>query len=276
VSAAPPGKGSGWLPPSPSPEDLAHLEPWLPSGIEKLLDPATSKADPRWGELRYIVIDELHEQMAGLVLTFWPRVDERGRLCFGEEEDGRRLAVGADALLEVLRKRRIVPVAQEEEGLGEAMRQRELIVGDAFAAFVTRLPGDGGRGGGGGGGGGGPRDPPDWLEGSVLDITAEARDRVKAQASAAASGVIDEEYMMLIEDESDEDEPPRTPRGGSADPNTSGGGGESGSGETPEVLKPTVASSSRLAEDELEQALTEPAREQPVERHDEDEMTMGA
>ncbi len=274
MSAAPSGEGSDWLPSLPGPEDLADIEPWLPSGIEELLDPKTPHEDKRWADLRYIVIDELHEQMAGLVLSSWPRVDVRGRLRFGEEEDSHRLAVGADALLGVLRERRIVPVAQDEdEGLREVMRERELIVGDAFAAFVTRLPGEGG------GGGGVPRDPHHWLKGRLLDVSAEARDRAKAQASAAASGVIGEEYMELIEQESREDEPPdTTPRGSSEDPNASGGSGGAAAGKTTDVLKPAVASNSGLVEgaEEFEQALAEPAREQPAERHGEDEMTMGA
>jgi hypothetical protein len=111
----------------------------------------------------------------------------------------------------------------------------------------------------------------------VLDVTVEARDRTKAQASAAASGVIDEEYMKLIEQESDEDEPPTTPRGGSADPNTSGSGGGEALGKTSEVLESAVASSSGPAgAEELERALAEPACEQSAERRGEDEMMMGA
>jgi hypothetical protein len=282
VSAAHTAKGSDWLPPLPSHEDLAQLEPWLPSGIDALLDPSTPGEDPRWGDLRYIVIDELHEQMAGLVLSPWPRVDNRGRLHFGEEEDSHCLAVNADALLGVLRERRIVPVGQDED-LRQALRQRKLIVGDAFAAFVTWLPGDegsgggGGTGGGGGGGGGVPRDRGPWPEGPLLDITAEARERAKAQASAAASGVIDEDYLKLIEQESGEDEPPDdTPRGNPRSSDDSGGSGGALPADTHEVSSSTgkraVSSDSGLTgADELERALTEPARAQPAERHGEDE-----
>jgi hypothetical protein len=278
MSAPPSGKGSDWLPPLPGPEDLTHLEPWRPSGIEELVEPAASREDPLWRILRYIVIDELHEQMAGLVLSPWPRVDERGRLRFGEEENSHCLAIGADALLGVLRERRIVPVAQDES-LREALRERELTVGDAFAAFVIRPPGgDGGDGGGGGseGGGGVQQDLSYWLRGPLLDVTVEARERAKAQASAAASGVIDEEYMELIEQESDEDDPGPGTTGGADGSNNPGGDGEADLIETYDIRDPAVAPRIDLkGAEELEEALSEPAREQPAERHGEDEMTMG-
>lgn len=172
-----------------------------------------------WSSLGYVVVDELHEGVAGLVVSRWPQVDERGRLHFGEESDTSRIATLAQALLALLRDERkpIVP-GDVDEDQERALRDRDLQIGDVFAARLKQMPGEGpggdgpgGPGGDGPGGGGteaadAAEDPGAWLAAPILDITAEALDVTKAQASAAVSGVIDERYLDLIADEMNEDE----------------------------------------------------------------------
>src|ERR687884_685315 len=139
---------ASWLPDERPAAELALLDWWEPKSVAEWLGPETS-----WRGLRYIVVDELHEGVASLVVTGWPRQDERGRLHFGDEEDTEHVATREDALLEVLREERtaITAVDPGEDG-DEALRARELGIGDVFAARVRR----GGGGGGGRPAGGGP------------------------------------------------------------------------------------------------------------------------
>jgi hypothetical protein len=179
-----------WLPPAPPGPDLGSLPPWEPAEVrERLGDGAP------WDALSYIVIDELHEGVAGLVIGPWPRLDPQGRLVFGGEEESRRVATSADELLAVLRRERLpvvpVPVDRRTE---EQLRERELSIGDVFAARLGGVPGG---------------DPASWPGGPVLDITAEAREMAKAQASATALGVIDQKLIEAIGEELGEDEQPR-------------------------------------------------------------------
>lgn len=178
-----------WLPPAPPSPDLPSLPPWEPGAVRDRL-----AADGRWDALRYIVVDELHEGVAGLVISPWPRLDPLGRLVFGDEEESTRVATSEDALLAVLRRQRLpvvaVPVDQRTE---EQLRERELSIGDVFAARPAGPPGD---------------DPASWLAEPVLDITAEAREVAKAQASATALGTIDQKLIEAIGEELGEDEPP--------------------------------------------------------------------
>src|SRR5690348_4375673 len=90
-----------WLPPAPA--DAPHPRRlWRPPVDGLTVD----------GEWRYIVVDELHEGIAGLVVSPWPRVDTRGRLVFaGFEELSARVAARADALEALLRAAREPVVA---------------------------------------------------------------------------------------------------------------------------------------------------------------------
>src|SRR3954467_2606266 len=86
-----------WRPARPEPVDRSALEPWPVPGV-------TFEA-----ELAYIVVDELHEGIAGLVVTPWPRGEERGRLVFPAELESTRVAAPA-AALEALRSEQRTPV----------------------------------------------------------------------------------------------------------------------------------------------------------------------
>jgi hypothetical protein len=155
-----------WLPEEPPPPDLSELPTWLG------LDP----------ELAYIVVDELHEGIAGLVVSPWPRVDERGRLRFGDETENRRVATPVGALHELLSDRRV-----EED----VLRTRPVAIGDVFAARLRAEPASG--------------DPAAWLEPPVMDLTAPARELTKAQTSAALSGAMPAGYLDVVAAEMTED-----------------------------------------------------------------------
>jgi hypothetical protein len=176
-----------WLPPAQPGPDLESLPPWEPREVRERLAP-----DDRWDDLRYIVVDELHEGVAGLAIGPWPRVDSRGRLVFGGEERSRRIATPVDRLLDILRRRVPVVSVPVDESAEEQLRERDLSIGDTFAARVRGEPSE---------------DLSAWLDEPVLDISGLAREVAKTQASAAASGVIDEATLMAIGEEFAEDEP---------------------------------------------------------------------
>jgi hypothetical protein len=254
VSAALSSTGPDWLPPAPVEEDLSALEPWRPAGIDRLLEPPALRADPRWNQLRHVVIDELDEDTVGLVISLWPRIDKHGRLRFGDEKASKRIATLPEALLTVLAEERVVPIDDDPRVL-EALQQRELVVGDVFAAFLTSPPG-----GGDGGGGSGIVAPGELFRRPVLDITAEARDAVKAQASAAASGTIDKAFLELINEEFQDEEPP--PHQPEPQPTPGGQDSSGGTEAEPGVGGETIAQgakagtgASEATVDELRKAL---------------------
>jgi hypothetical protein len=150
-----------WLPPEPPPDDLSALPLWRP----------VADAD----ELAYVVVDELHEGIAGLVVSAWPRVDERGRLRFGEESDSRRVAAPVRALQALLRDRRV-----DEE----VLRDRPVAIGDVFGARLRATPANG--------------DPAAWVDPPVVDLTGPARELTKAQTSAALSGAMPAGYLDVV------------------------------------------------------------------------------
>jgi hypothetical protein len=174
-----------WLPPVPPSPDLEGLPPWEPREVRERL-----AADGRFEALRYIVVDELHEGLAGLAIGPWPRLDARGRMVFGGEEDSERIATPAHALHDTLRTRIPVVSVPVDERAEDELRRRDLTIGDTFAARVNGEPGD---------------DVAAWLGEPVLDITALTREVAKTQASAAASGVIGEDTLVAIGEELAED-----------------------------------------------------------------------
>lgn len=194
--------GSGWLPPEPAVPSLEGMRWWEPAGVAEQL-----VSDGRWNELSYIVLDELHEGVAGLVVGRWPRVDDRGRLHFGEEDEFTRIATSARALHALLDDERLPIVSVTVDAAAEgALRTRDLAIGDVFGARSGRAPGEPG----GGGPGGEPlEDPRAVLGNRIVDITAEARQAAKLQATAAASGVMDEALIIAIAGEIAEDDGPQ-------------------------------------------------------------------
>src|SRR4051812_9494712 len=163
-----------WLPPAPEPVDRSALEPWPVPGV-------TYEA-----ELAYIVVDELHEGIAGLVMSPWPRVDDRGRLVFGGEQESTRVAAPAAALEALLSEQR-TPVVEGGAADLAALQARAVQIGDVFAACVHGTPVSGA--------------PATWMRPPVLDITAPARELAKAQTSAALSGAMSADYLDLVAEE---------------------------------------------------------------------------
>jgi hypothetical protein len=163
-----------WLPSAPEPVDRSALEPWAVPGV-------TFEA-----ELAYIVVDELHEGIAGLVITPWPRVDGKGRLVFESEDEARRVAAPAAALEALLSQER-QPVVNVGAADLEALQERAVQIGDVFAACVHGEPANG--------------DPAAWIRRPVLDITAPARELAKTQTSAALSGAMSADYLDHVAEE---------------------------------------------------------------------------
>jgi hypothetical protein len=185
---------------------MIDLDFWQPKQIVEVLG-----ALPSWGALSYVVVDELEQGVAGLVASPWPRVDERGRLLFGDEEDSKHVTVVEEEFLALLAEKRhpIVQVELDEQAVQE-LKSRRLAIGDVFAARVRgrrcRPPG------GAGPHSGSPIDPRQWIRGEVLDLTAEARELAKLQTGAAVSGVIGDEFLEIAGEEMQEPDSFRRPR----------------------------------------------------------------
>src|SRR5215211_785024 len=188
------GKGSAWLPKRRPGPARAKLKPWEPPEVAEQL-----ARDGDWDKIRYIVVDELHEGVAGLVVSPWPRIDARGRLVFGDEDESRRVATQAPVLLALLRKTRLPVVRRDvDDRTAGKLRDRRLAIGDVFAARIEEPPGEPG---GGGPGGEPTENPRDWLTEPVLDITADALEAARTQMSAAVGGVFDETLLKTIGEE---------------------------------------------------------------------------
>lgn len=173
---------ASWLPQEVEARSLEELDLWRPAQLEDRI----GKKGP-WGSYGYIVVDEIEEGVAELVVSPWPRVDERGRLHFGEESDSIHVTVSEDALVALLDRQREavvrLPLDPERE---KALRTRKLAMGDTFAARVPRRfarPAP---------------DPAKWIRGEVYDITALARTVAKGQTRAALAGLIDHGYLTAI------------------------------------------------------------------------------
>src|SRR3954453_21760280 len=142
------------LPRAPEPVDRSALAPWPVPGV-------TYEA-----ELAYIVVDELHGGIAGLVVRPWPRVDERGRLVFGAEQESTRVAAPAGALEALLSEQR-TPVVEVGSADLAALQTRAVPRG-SFCAAREHVPPVRAR-------------PAAWMRPPVLDITATARELAKTQ-----------------------------------------------------------------------------------------------
>src|SRR5919202_4747738 len=131
-------------------DELAGLPLWLPEVA------AVSTPEPV-----YVVVDELAEGVAGLVVTRWPRRDSFGAPRFDEEADF-ELSVDARRLEELL------PID-------------ELKIGDAFAAQLRQRPTDELET---------VQEATQWLGPPFVDVSDEAREAAKTQYYAALAGVL--------------------------------------------------------------------------------------
>lgn len=144
--------------------------PWWPDSISSYADsPAQARAD--WG---YVVVEEVAGAVAELVRWAWPLADQLGHLVWpAADQEG---AVTATVALPVLRELMYLP-----SGLHRNPRS-----GDTFAAEL------------GGAGWSDPatgRDPVTDLRllfpGTVVDISADARDAAKLAYQGASAAVYD-------------------------------------------------------------------------------------
>jgi hypothetical protein len=172
-----------WLPPRPRRSRRRDCAPWLPAALQR----ARRAADAEAGRLSYVVVDELDERAAGLIVSPWPVVDRRGRVLFAEEDEDRHLAVPRGAFEQLLAKRRSVPADRGDAAQRRALKSRPVAPGDVFAAVVSsRAPLDGEDS---------PLAPDRWFDGSLLDLTMEGRELAQLQTSAATAGVVDARFL---------------------------------------------------------------------------------
>src|SRR5215217_4592834 len=124
---------AAWLPPAPGPPDTSGMRWWEPAGVREQL------GIDEWESVSYIVVDELHEHVAGLVVMPWPRVDGKGRLVFDDEDHGTRVATSEAAMTQLLRSQRrpVVPIDVDAR-TEQQLVVRPLAIGDAFAACVRQ------------------------------------------------------------------------------------------------------------------------------------------
>ena len=181
---------ASWLPKEIEAQPLDELDWWRPKLVAEWLG-----EDAAWGSLSYIVVDDLDKEAAGLVVTPWPRVDELGRLHFGDEDDAYHVAVDVSEFGALLRERRepIVRFELDEEKREELLNRR-LAIGDVFVARLAKRFRRT------------PVDPAKWMHGEVLDITGIARAVAKGQTAAALAGVLYDADVETVGSEMSEDE----------------------------------------------------------------------
>jgi hypothetical protein len=159
---------------------LAVAEVWLPDVVAHVAGPSR-RARP---DVDYIVVDEIDEDVAVLLIEPWPRLDDRGRLRFGDEDARVSVEVHVPALRERLTERRATMELTGDDRA--AFAQRPVRVGDAFAGRVDRraLGEDTGS--------------LAFVVGPIIDITREAREAAKAQQYAAAAPVLSEDEVAEL------------------------------------------------------------------------------
>ena len=155
---------------------------WLPPGL-----PADWNAD---ASFLYSVVDEKIEGLVTVSFSFWPLVDEDGRLSFAADE-APTLVFEEAMLSEFLAQTRELSAPQEAPS---GLISRELRVGDVFAVrplprLARVLEGE-------------ARQPPRpviperWLSPPIYDVTPDARDAAKLAYYAAAAVLLPETTIV--------------------------------------------------------------------------------
>ena len=154
---------------------------WVPEGFEEVVDLET---------YRYMVVDELIEQMVTLADAPWPHLDDRGRLVFTDET--RPVTVQVADLQVYLSDVRAAPPGADDldEAAMEQFRSRALRLGDAFAAKEAMSPREATVSVQRGDETARVVDPARWLESPVYDITQQARQAAKLAFYAAAAPIM--------------------------------------------------------------------------------------
>lgn len=157
-----------------------------------LWDPGLSAvASDQWNRYSYIVVEEIFDDDAELILSAWPRLDQRGRLRFSDENERRSVDVSRSELQAALSESRYVSPRFERLGRDQLQR-RPLAVGDVFALLgsldeVAKLLENG-----------------SWAtvrRDAIYDLTAMARDAAKAAMYAALTRrpLREDEALELVE-----------------------------------------------------------------------------
>lgn len=161
---------------------------WVPEGWAEGAEPS----DSDW----YAVVDELMDGTAVLAYAAWPRLDEVGRLAFGDEATDAEQTVSVP----VERLQAIVDAARRAASADDdpAVVERPLRVGDAFLVRTIE-----------------PGDEP--VVDVVADVTAYARTAAKKALYAAVAPRVSEEDAEALQlsagdyDPDPSDEPPPGP-----------------------------------------------------------------
>lgn len=156
------------------------------------LEPPPRREEP---VLQYVVVDELEDDVAVLIVEDWPIVDERGRRRFPGRDDRLHVAVSAEALRQLLTHYRetVVDVLRVDAA---AVAERPLRVGDAFGAHIDRAIATEA-----------PEHVSHWLRPPLFDVTADAREAAKRQYFAATGPVLAEADVLAMAEEFYADEP---------------------------------------------------------------------
>lgn len=155
--------------------------PWLVSDAD-LCDDAAA------GQPRYVVVDDLDDDLAILVVAPWPRRDPHGRLVFGDPDQRDTVAMPADLFHRAVAAARATAQAPAPD--------RPLRIGDAFFAVVTTDA------------------APERRFTQIRDVTRQAREQAKlAHFSAVTPRLSPDEVEALALAGPDDEEPP-TPLGG--------------------------------------------------------------
>jgi hypothetical protein len=174
---------------------------WLEEEIRAVHPPIwgrsreTKKARAPAGDVEYVVVDEIEEAVATLVIEPWPELDRQGRLNFSGSELRQDVQVERQQFEQLLEDR--VAPGQLTAAQLEAFATRPLRVGDVFCAVVdrARMASD-------------PDSPARWLKRPVVDVSAEAREVAKTQYFAAVGPVLGPAQVEEMADEFfDEPEP---------------------------------------------------------------------
>lgn len=158
---------------------------WLADVLPAILPAADAGPEMTVGDhLSYVVVDEIEESVVVLVLEPWPRLDDRGRLRFADEELRLSVEIELDQLQQQLDHNRFYLSTPDNDTRAQ---QRPVRAGDVFALAITT-------------------DASSEISAieqghlptPILDVSAEARRASKSQYFAAVGPVLGEQEVSNI------------------------------------------------------------------------------
>jgi hypothetical protein len=182
-------QAKSWLAPPPERAALEDYPYWIPESLDGVFGADKARA------FAYVTVDEIIGDDIGLVVAPWPRVDESGRLRFAPEQSQRLIGGNRIEFSAFIHRERVVMVVtfagQLEDQTADALRARDLAIGDVFAipadAIDQSLDDDG------------QLTDLAALDGVVVyDLSVEARQRAKLAMAAALAPALDVERAKEI------------------------------------------------------------------------------